>query len=134
MNFGIYGIEERGMDEIESLRGEVQHLKNQRKLAEIEKHEDRISGRKLPPLSTMTRTQKRYFLEPWYTVGMVVSGALATIGLLVGAILWSYRYMWVGIVMILVASAFATAKFWHQDKNTATEGQLQAPMHRDYDR
>jgi hypothetical protein len=72
--------------EIEHLRAEVSQLRGDLRRDRVEKHQERIETRTTPPLSGMTRIQKRYFLEPWFTTIMI--GAWTIAAVLVGVGLW----------------------------------------------
>lgn len=112
--------------EIDDLRAEVQTLREARLAARHDQHHERIINRKAPPLSSMTRIQKRYFLEPWYTFGAVTSGALSAGSFITGAAIWSWRFIVIGLVFLAVGGVFAWAKLNHYEMNVSTEGNLLA--------
>jgi hypothetical protein len=92
--------------------------------------------RRLPPMSQMTRIQKRYFLEPWFTTGMVAFWALTMVAWICACILpWHVELTCLGGVFLLAGGGCGWAKWWHQDANGRTESQVVAsPRSRDYDR
>jgi hypothetical protein len=115
--------------EIEHLRAEVSQLRGDLRRDRVEKHQERIETRTTPPLSGMTRIQKRYFLEPWFTTIMI--GAWTIAAVLVGVGLWfGARLIVLGGLFTIIGVGAGVAKWWHQHENSRSEGSLQS---RSYD-
>lgn len=115
------------MDEIERLHGEVRSLREEIKDGRLAKYDDKINHRTLPPMAQMTRLQKRLYLEPWFTVGMVASAFIAAVAWILACILpWHVELACGGTVFALSGVGFLIAKMWHQDANTKFEGELRA--------
>lgn len=95
-------------------------------------HQEWLDNRTTPPLSQLTRVQKRYFLEPWFTTFWVISWAFALLAYIVG--LWAgWRIEVLGAIFTVVGAAFAIAKGLHYEANVASEGSVQPkPERRPY--
>lgn len=120
--------------EIEKLRTEVEELRDLRKQLTEQIHVDKMHDRKLPPMSQLTRTQKRYFLEPWFTTIWIGTWG-AAVPMFIAAIWtpWHWQFAATALLLVLIGVAASVAKYWHQDANVRTEGQLLTPpKSRDY--
>jgi fatty acid desaturase len=113
--------------EIARLEEEIETLNRRIELNKQMQFQDKISQRGLPPLSSLSRTQKRFLLEPWFTTGMIVSGVIAAGCLITAAALWNWRWMWLGVIAMAAAGCFGFAKFVHQDMNVRVEGEMSRP-------
>lgn len=119
-------------NEIARLRVEAEQIRSQMELSrqEIragieELHQKKLESRKLPPMSQMTRIQKSYFLEPWYTVGMTVGFTIAVVAFTLAAFLpWHVEAASMGGLWALVGAGFGVAKYMHREQNMKTEGQI----------
>lgn len=112
--------------EIDRLNAEVQDLQKLRKQMVEQMHQDRIEGRKVPPLSQLTRVQRRYLLEPWFTTIWLACWGIAFACFLASIWVWwlSMALASTGGLFLITGGAAAGAKYWHRDANVRTEGQL----------
>lgn len=122
-------------NEIERLRNEATELRVSMDLAKQElaqaRHQEqqrRLETRDLPPLSQMTRLQKRYFLEPWWTVGWVGSWLLS-IPAFIAALFTPLHteFGLLGLLLVFVGAAFGAAKLWLAEWNQQTESHIASP-------
>lgn len=89
------------------------------------------TNRQLPPMMQMTRIQRRYFLEPWFTTIMVVGLALCLISEILGFWLpWHWQFIWTGVMFLGVGIGGGVAKAFHQELNVRTEGEMQTTSSR----
>lgn len=86
-----------------------------------------IPGVIKPPLHNLTRVQKRYLLEPWFTTGWIVSWFLSLVGFTLACLLpYHVEAASLAGIWLLVGTGFAWAKYWHQDANARTEGEIRS--------
>lgn len=116
-----------GSSEIERLNAEIREMQLARQRLREQMHDETIAGRTRPPLSQMTRIQRRYFLEPWLTTAWVVSWGMAALSTL--AAIWTPLHWSFGstsALFLAIGVAAALAKMFHKDVNVRTEGQIQS--------
>jgi hypothetical protein len=128
------GMDDHRLDwEIADLHAEIETVQKNLK-SEVEKaYDQKLANRHLPPMSQMTRVQKRYFLEPWMTTFCLVSGGIALLCYLLGIFLpgWLFggSFLWAGGIFTLVGAGFLTAKLFLMQWNSKTEGSVQNGPH-----
>lgn len=112
-------------NEIERLHSEANLLRSEMSQARAEMQQHKLETRQLPPMSQMTRIQKRYFLEPWWTVGWVGSWALTVPSFIAAIFTWFHlEFALLGSLFLLTGAAFATAKLFVAEWNQETEGKI----------
>lgn len=113
--------------EIQSLNNEVAEL---RKAAEVKRHEDfqdRMANRKAPPLAGLTRTQKRFILEPWMTVAGVAAGTAAVALFTHSILMWSGKTALLGVMWVVLCVIAWSVKGYFMSENVLVEGKIYAP-------
>lgn len=109
------------------LRSEMEKTRAEIRAGIEEFHQKKIESRVLPPMAQMTRLQKRYFLEPWWTVGWVGSWLLSVPAFIVAMFTWMHvQFSMLGLLFVLSGAAFGTAKIYVADWNSRTEGRIAA--------
>jgi hypothetical protein len=113
------------LNEIELLRNEVTDLQEMRRRLREQYHDDRIATRKMPPLSQLTRVQKRFMLEAWYTVIWITSWVLAAASAVLAIWTpWHAKFWGTMVIFLVIGIAAAVCKLQHLDLNVRAEGQL----------
>lgn len=119
--------------EIERLNQDIEELKAFRKRLAEQVHTERIESRTTPPLSGLTRVQKRYFLEPWFTT---IAVGTAGLGVVAGFFaIWTpfhWRFGFTAGLFLLIAGLAMWAKIVHKDYNVRSEGDLIKPKRDSY--
>lgn len=100
---------------------------------EVAKYDEALANRKLPPMSQMTRLQKRYFLEPWMTALTLATATVAVVGYSLG-ILTSRHVEWsmFGLLFTFVSVGFLVTKLAFMEWNSKTEGQVSEKPYNGY--
>lgn len=102
-------------------------------MTKIEKYDEENDRRQVvpgvikPPLHGLTRIQKRFLLEPWFTTIWMVSW-LASVTLMTLAILLSEgKLALLGALFFVVGGGAGAAKGFHHSMNVSSEGTIQPP-------
>lgn len=112
--------------EAAALRAQMELSRQEIRTARLELNQKKLESRVLPPMAQMTRIQKRYFLEPWWTVGWVSAWLLCLPAFIAGMFTpWHVEFSMLGLLLLLTGGAFMAAKLVVADWNSRTEGEVQ---------
>jgi hypothetical protein len=111
--------------EAESLRSEMARTRAEIRKAQEEGYQRHLDTRKMPPMSQMTRLQKRYFLEPWMTALALVFVALSVPPFVLAMFTPLHmEFTMLGFLMLLIGMAFLITKWNLMEWNSRTEPEI----------
>jgi hypothetical protein len=113
----------RDLVSADQLRSEIEQMRADMKREIEERNQALIDNRTRPPLASMTRLQKRYFLEPWWTA--IWATGWGTAAALFMASIWlpfTLKLALTGVACFVVGGVAMIAKLTLAEWNGRTEG------------